>query len=126
MALRKIRKESGYCGPFALKYLTGLPDKTILDACVKNGFKKEWGMEDYELLRAARALGLKYRREELKPVGLYGAKLREFARRRPRGRYLVYTSNHVLLVSNGVIIDPINSGYVGEDRAVTGAWKITP
>jgi len=122
--MKKLRKESGYCAPYALKYLTGLADNKILDVCAKNGFKKEWGMEDYEVLKSASALGVRYRRVELKKRNLYGVKLNKFAKEYPSGKYLVYTNCHILVVNNGVIIDPINDGYIGEDRAVTAAWKI--
>ena len=120
----RLKKESGFCAPYAVKYLTGLPDKKVLELCALKGFKQEWGMEDYEILRVLRLAGLKYNRVELKKSGLYGAKLRDFVKARPKGTFLVYTSGHIMCVANGIIIDPINEGYIGEDRAVTGAWKI--
>ena len=122
--MSKLRKESGYCAPYALKYLTGLPDKKILDACRANGFKQEWGMEEYEVINAAYDLGLRTRRVNLKKRDLYGIKLLRFTKEYPQGRFLVYTPGHILVVSNGVIVDPINDGYIGEERAVTAAWKV--
>lgn len=122
--MTKIRKESGYCAPYALKYLTGLPDKKILDVCRKKGFRQEWGMEDYEVISASRELGLRTRRVNLKKRGIYAIKLIKFTKEYPMGTFLVYTPGHILVVSNGVIVDPINDGYIGEERAVTAAWKI--
>lgn len=119
-----LKKIDGFCAPYALKYLTGFPDKKILDVCYANGFKQEWGMEEYEVIRAALDLGLRTRRVNLKKRDLYGVKLIRFAKEYPQGRFLVYTSGHILVVSNGVIVDPINDGYIGEERSVTSAWKI--
>lgn len=123
--MSKLKKESGYCAPYALRYLTGMPEKALLELCSANGFKQEWGMEDYEVLRVLRKTGMKYRRLELKKSGLYAVKLKDFVKARPIGNFLIYTSGHIFCVSNGVIIDPINEGYIGEERMVTGAWKVT-
>jgi hypothetical protein len=120
----KLKKESGYCAPYAIKYLTGFTDQKVLEMCIADGFKQEWGMEDYEVLRVLRKAAVRYKRMELKRAGLYGIKLKDFVKEKPKGTFLVYTSAHIMCVTNGTIIDPINEGYVGGDRAVTGAWKI--
>lgn len=120
----KIKKQSGYCVPHALKFLCGLSDNEIMAVCKNNGWAVKWGMEEWETLKAVTDLKIKHRRMCLKKNGLYGDKLGRFAKEINKGTYLVWTPGHILIVSNGVIIDPINEGYIGEDRAVTAAVKI--
>lgn len=120
----KIKKENGYCAPYVIKYLSGLSDNKVMALCKAAGFTPEWGMEDYEVLRVLRKIGVAYTRLELKKMGLYRSKLKDFCKRKSSGDYLIYTSVHIFCVSNGTVIDPINDGFIGEERLVTGVWKL--
>ena len=119
----RLLKKDGYCAPYALRYISGLPEDVVLDVCSHYDWKQKWGMEEHEIVAAASALKMRFRRINLKRTGFYGEKLSVFCRAHNTGVFLVWTSGHILVVQNGVIIDPINEGYVGKDRAVTAALK---
>lgn len=120
--MRKLRKIDGACAPLALKYLSRLSDAKVLQICEQHGFKHDWGMEEFEFLKAARELGIRLRRMNMKKSGLYQAKLRKFIKIKPEGVFLLYTDRHLFVVDNGGIFDPLNGKSLGLDRVVTSAW----
>lgn len=121
---RKLRKIDGSCAPFALKYLSGLSNSETHDICQFFGFQQDTGMEEHEFLDAAKDMGIKFRRINLKKKELYRCKLRKFIKEHPEGKYLIYTNAHLFVVHNSKVVDIINPGYLGLDRIVTGAWMI--
>lgn len=121
---KKLKKIDGSCAPFALKYLSGMSDGEVHDICQFFGFQQDTGMEEHEFLDAARDMGIRFRRMNLKKKDLYRVKLRKFIKLYSEGVYLIYTSAHLFVVDNGEVVDLINPGYLGLDRIVTGVWTI--
>jgi hypothetical protein len=122
--MSKLLRKHGYCAPLALQYVSGEEDDYVHEICTNSGFTPEWGMEDHEYFEAARELGVKFRRVQLKQRGLYRQKLSKFLDENPQGCFLIYTSNHLFVVDEGDIYDPLNEVGFGLDRLVTGAWKV--
>lgn len=122
---KKLKKISGSCAPLALMYLSGLQENIVHEISVTHGWRQDWGMEDYEATKAAKDMGLKLRRLNLKKRELYGVKLREIIKAYNEGKYLVYTTNHLLVIHDGRVVDLINGKkYQGLDRIVTAVWKV--
>ena len=121
--MKKIRKVSGSCAPLALKYLSGLCDHEVHDICVAHGFIQEHGMEEHEFLGAAKDMGIRLRRMNLKKLGLYRSHLGRFIRENMEGKFLIYTSQHLFVVSGGQVIDPLHPDNPGLRRIVTGVWR---
>lgn len=121
---QKLKKIDGFCAPLALQYISGADDKTVYEVCSFNGFTQQFGMEEHEFLESASELGVRYRRVNLKNKGLYRGELSEFIKFHLFGTYLIYTSGHLFVVSDGQIVDPLSFGNPGLARLVTGAWKV--
>jgi hypothetical protein len=121
--MKRIRKIDGSCAPLALKYLSGMTDREVCDICQFYGFQQDTGMEEHEFIEAAKDMGIRLRRINLKKKELYRVKLRKFIRENNSGTFLIYTHAHLFVIDDGKIIDPLNEGYYGLDRLVTGAWK---
>ena len=120
---RKLKYVSGYCAPHALKYVSGKSDGIVHAVCLSNGFSKEYGLEEHEWQKAAKELGIRLRRKNLKQAELYRCKLKEFIQLHPEGVFIIYTDAHLFVLDNGVIVDPLTEGE-GLARIVTGAWRV--
>ena len=116
--MKRILKKDGFCAPAALAYVSGLPEKTVLDICVHEGFDPFHGMDDAEILAAAKELGIK-----LRPVKCQPQRLRKFIKDHKFGRYLVCTWDHIFVLNDGLIYDPLcPTGGLG--RVVQIAWRV--
>lgn len=120
---RKIKRVDGFCAPSALKYLSGLDEKLVYDICAANHWNEKIGMEDREWMKAFKEAGVKFRRLNLKRKGLYGKILRKIKHEYSAGRYIVLTDNHIFVLDNGEIIDPL---YLSEglSRKIVGLFKV--
>ncbi len=123
MKKKKLKKVDGACAPFALRALITVPDAVILDVCTQHGYRAEWGMEEHEVIESAKELGIRLRRMNLKDKGLYRSQLRKFIAENPIGTFLVYTTGHIFVLQNSVLIDPLTEGERLR-RIVTGAWRV--
>jgi hypothetical protein len=124
MSKRKLKYVSGYCAPHALHFVSGKSENTVYEACLNNDFSKEFGMEEYEWQKAAKELGVRLRRKNLKRAGLYGCQLKDFIKACPEGMYIIYTHMHLFVVEDGEIYDLLNPNNPGLSRLVTGAWRV--
>lgn len=123
MSKRKLKYVSGYCAPHALKYASGRTEASVLNICADNYFTPEHGMEEHEWQKAARELGIRLRRRNLKQAGLYRCKLKDFIKACPEGMFIIYTDAHLFVVDDGEVIDPLNDDPFLH-RIVTGAWRV--
>ena len=108
----------------ALKYLSKLEDSIVHEICLSNWFQQDHGMEENEWRKAAKEMGLRLRRLNLKKRDLYRAKLSHISKIYSSGKYIIYTPEHLFVLDNGKIIDPLNGNGYGPDRIVTGVWKL--
>ena len=122
--MKKLKKIDGACAPYALKFLSGLPDNQVYDICEFNGYQGSTGMEEHEFIAAAKDMGIRLRRINLKKKNLYRSKLRMFIKHHSLGTYLIYTDSHLFSVRNGIVVDPLNDKSPGLNRLVTNAWWV--
>lgn len=121
---KKLRKIDGACALFAMRTATNRCDGTIIDACIDEGWSPEFGLEEHEWLAAAKKIGIRLRRMNLKKGGIYSCELRKFIKHNPTGHFFIYTDGHLFVVKDGNIIDPLYQIGKGLRRKVTGAWRV--
>lgn len=115
--MKRIKKTEGWCSAVALKYVSGLPEKTVMAVLEHEGFDPSHGAEDSEWLAAAKTLGIK-----LKSVRIEPQRLRKFIRKRV-GLFFVCTHDHIFVVREGLVYDPMfGSGRL--DCVVRWAWRV--
>lgn len=119
--LKKLKKVAGACVVLAFCYASKQNEETVLRICTLHGFEPGRGMTDIEYLACAKALGLKLRK-----VSMQGMELKKFLKEHKKGLYIVVTYDHMLVVDNGLIIDPREGGETGRTRRkLINAWKVT-
>ena len=119
--LKKLKKIAGACVVLAFCYASKQNEETVLRLCTLHGFEPGRGMTDIEYLACAKVLGLKLKKKLSEPI-----ELRKFLKLHPKGLYIVVTCNHMLVVDNGLIIDPREGGDTGKQRRkIISAWKVT-
>ncbi len=114
--MKKIKKADGWCAVVALQNVSGIDEKTVLHVCEHHDFDPFHGMEDNEWLAAAKELGI-----NAKPMRLIPQKVRKFVHKHATGLFLVGTTDHLFVVREGKMFDPISGSL---DAVVKQAWRI--
>lgn len=122
--MKKIRRVNGFCAPAALRHLSGLEDRLVLEICARHGFHPSTGMDEFEILAAAKSLNIRLRRVNLKKKGFYRSRLRKFRAHHRDGKYILCTHNHIFVLDMGSIVDPLWEGFPGLDRYIVSAWMV--
>jgi hypothetical protein len=123
----KIDGLRGNCTLVATRELTGLPDETITERFLKDGWKpgtgwytgsvvaylREWGFQvehvDLTSESGAAPYTRRVHRRWYGEVTVYvqnGLTLKQFGKKYPTGAYLVTINRHALVVRDGRIVDP--------------------
>lgn len=106
----------------ALHYVSGIDEESVLRVCAFHGFVPRLGMFDEEWQEAARELGVR-----TKSKGELDIRLNKFIKENPEGLFLVTTRDHLFVIDNGLLVDPLakdGNYYPGMRRVVRGAWRI--
>lgn len=117
--MKRLQKYDGSCAPTALHYCSSVDEDTVLRICHLHGFKDGKGMYDAEWQEAARQLGIDYR-----GIGIEPLLLKQFVSNYPEGLFLVATADHIFVVDNGIVIDPLYSKAPGMRRKIKQAWRV--
>ena len=119
--LKKLKAIAGACVVLAFCYASKQNEETVLRMCTLHGFEPGRGMTDIEYLACAKQLGLKLRAVNPEPM-----ELKKFIKEHNKGLHIVVTHDHMLVVDNGIIVDPREGGTTGNvRRKVRNAWKVT-
>ncbi len=118
----KIADLDNNCTLRAVKEVSRLDDKVILDAFLKHGYKPNAGMTHDKWTAAAKDLGLKMEEVETTKDNIHYITLAEFVRSYPIGTYFVSVHAHALVVRDSKIID--NPGSLGYRRRVRRAKRV--
>lgn len=110
--MKKLFSINGACSLAALRHASKKSEDQVLEAFIS------FGAVDSQWLHAAKKLGLK-----LREVKEYEVRVGSFARRHPKGLFLASTHNHVFIIQDGEIVDPLN-GSPGLSRIIVRVWKV--
>lgn len=117
--MNKLRKLKDSCAVVALCYVSKVPEDVAIRVCTLFGYHGT-GMEDDQWQAAAKQLGIDMRLVPLEE----SMRLHAFVRDHPNGLYLVWTVDHLLVVDNGKIIDPLHEPDPSTRRMVQGAMYV--
>lgn len=118
--MKRIKKIDGWCAVVALQFLSGLPEKIVLEVCKIDGFDPFHGFDDEDWPETAKDLGIKL--EKLR-IGKYPHRLKQFKKKHPYGKFLIGTYDHLFVMMDGIIVDPVH-GEDGWGRIVREAWRV--
>ena len=117
--MKKLYKIDGSCVVVALHYVSEKDEETVIRICTLHGFKEKQGMDDPSWKKAAADLGIAFSGGIIPPVTL-----KKFISDHPTGLYLLGTTDHMLCVDAGIVVDPRNESPPGMNRRILQAWKI--
>ncbi len=116
--MKKLRKLKDSCAVVALCYASKAPEDVAIRVCTLHGYQGA-GMEDEQWKAAAVQLGIKSR-----AVTMESMRLHQFVKAYPKGLYLAWTVNHLLVVDNGRVIDPLHEPKPSMRRVIQGALHV--
>lgn len=119
--LKKLKTLKGACVVLAFCYITKQNEETVERMCTLHGFEPGRGLTDSEYLACAKMLSIKLRKINFAPM-----ELKKFLSAYKKGLYVAVTHDHMLVVDNGLIVDPREGGDTGRTRRkIINAWKVT-
>ena len=119
--LKKLKKLKGACVVLAFCYVTKQNEETIERMCTLHGFEPGRGLTDVEYLACAKMLGIKLR----KAINFQPTELKKFQKEYKKGLYVLVTHDHMLVLDNGLIVDPREGAETGRTRRkIINAWKV--
>lgn len=120
--MKVVKKLDGWCAVVALKFLSGLPDAIVLQVCEHEDFDPFHGMDDESILVAAKDLGVNLKKIK---IGRYPYTFAEFKKKHLFGKFLLRTVDHVFVLYDGLVVDPLCEKS-GLRRIIRAAWKVIP
>lgn len=124
--MHSLKSYRNNCCAVALHELSGRSEHDVVSACIQHSvsFRRHRGMFRNEWLAAGSDLGLILDRRDCWNADCTLPTLKQWIDANPRGTFLIRVRRHVLVVRDGMIIDPNWNGRTGSRRRVHEAFRV--